>query len=216
MGERLNDSGLTRVLQKIKTLFVLNSKDSDGMVLKGSGQANKVWKTNAQGEPAWRDEETGTVTVTDNNPTLVWNTQSKVGTINGTDLHVAMPENPDTWRPVVDGLTSSDADKSLSAKQGKILNDRIENLRTKNYMMTTHKKLILTRIQQHQIYIVIMSSAGGQQGLVIASNGSVLNLGGNLTGTWSDDATELTVETTMNWRFAFVISNDEINGTMEA
>lgn len=130
MGERLNDSGLTRVLQKIKTLFVLNSKDSDGMVLKGSGQANKVWKTNAQGEPAWRDEETGTVTVTDNNPTLAWNTKSKVGTINGTDLNVTMPANPDTWRPVVDGLTSSDADKSLSANQGRMLKSMLDTLIT--------------------------------------------------------------------------------------
>lgn len=33
---------------------------------------------------------------------------------------------PDTWRPVVDNLTSTDSTSSLSAKQGKILNDKIQ------------------------------------------------------------------------------------------
>ena len=46
----------------------------------------------------------------------------------GTDMHVTMPANPDTWRPVVDNLTSTDTDKSLSAKQGKVLNDSLSKL----------------------------------------------------------------------------------------
>ena len=98
-----------------------NTKDDDGIVTKGNGQANKVWKTDAQGNPDWRDDSTGSVS--DNDPTLAWGTRSKVGDVAGTDLHVTMPSNPDTWRPVVDNLTSTDTDKSLSAKQGKVLHD---------------------------------------------------------------------------------------------
>jgi hypothetical protein len=65
-----------------------------------------------------------TVTVTDSDPTLVWGTRSKVGDVQGTDLHVTMPANPDTWRPVQDNLNSQSATDSLSAKQGRVLNNQ--------------------------------------------------------------------------------------------
>lgn len=61
------------------------------------------------------------VTVVDSNPTLAWNTRSKVGSVQGMDIHVTMPGNPDTWRPVVDNLTSTATNESLSANQGRIL-----------------------------------------------------------------------------------------------
>ena len=72
------------------TIVEKNSASADGIVTKGSGQASKVWKTDANGNPAWRDESAAQ-TVTDGDPTLAWGTRSKVGTVGNTDLHVTMP-----------------------------------------------------------------------------------------------------------------------------
>ena len=65
-----------------------NSKDNDGIVAKGYGNDNKVWKTDSTGVPGWRNE-------------------------SGAGFSV------------IDNLTSTSSTDALSAKQGKVLNEKI-------------------------------------------------------------------------------------------
>lgn len=48
-----------------------------------------------------------TYSFVDANPNLTWGTTSKVATVGGVDIHVTMPANPNTWRPL--GTGANDA-----------------------------------------------------------------------------------------------------------
>lgn len=74
------------------------------------------------------------VEVTDGDPTLAWGTRSKVGTVNGTDLHVTMPANPAP--EVYNGLDSASTTKALSAYQGNVLNGK--RVRKSSQAVTTN------------------------------------------------------------------------------
>ena len=57
-----------------------------------------------------------TYTFTDHNPTLAWETKSKVATVGGTAIHVTMPKNPNTDANVKQSLKADDVNYPVILK----------------------------------------------------------------------------------------------------
>ena len=72
---------------------------------------------------AWSDI-TGKPTFSGGSTTLSWGTQSTIANVGGNAVKVTMPANPNTWRGIQNVLTSTSTSDSLSAAQGKALNDK--------------------------------------------------------------------------------------------
>ena len=71
---------------------------------------------------AWSDI-TGKPTFSGGSTTLSWGTQSTIANVAGNAVKVTMPANPNTWRGIQNSLSSTSTSDSLSAAQGKWLND---------------------------------------------------------------------------------------------
>ena len=89
-----------------ETSPTMNTKDTDGIVTKGQGQASKVWKTDSDGVPAWRDDNSGGDVVgpssaTSNRVAVFDGTTGKKIKSSGKTLGKSVPSDAvftDTWK----------------------------------------------------------------------------------------------------------------------
>lgn len=106
-----------------------NTSDQEGYVTKGSGQVNKVWKTDSSGTPAWRDDANttyGLASTTANG--LLRKLDNNTAHYMRGDGTWQTPPDTNTWRGIQNTLTSTSTTDSLSANMGKTLWDRMSTI----------------------------------------------------------------------------------------
>ena len=115
-----NDDTTFTFNQQDNNTWNANSASVAGYVAAGTGHANKVWKTDANGAPAWRD---------DANTTYGLASTSANGLLRQLTGNTSQWMRGDgTWQTAQNNATTTAVGYVLDARMGKTLNDRINSI----------------------------------------------------------------------------------------
>ena len=119
-----------------------NTNAQEGYVVKGV--ANKVWKCDANGNPAWRDDANTTYGLASTSANgLLRQLNGNTAQYMRGDGTWQTPPNTNTWRGIQNNLTSTSTTDSLAAAQGKALRDLIINT-FKDYVYLTDQTSVIS------------------------------------------------------------------------
>lgn len=140
-----------------------NTKDNEGYAAKGSGQANKVWKTDGDGNPAWRDDANTIYT----HPTTAGNNHIPAGGAAGQFLKW-LRDGVAQWASLgaaafaslANNLATTEPGFAMDARMGPVIDTRFVDMETQieelnsalKFNVPNYKNLLTTISGEGKVY----------------------------------------------------------------
>lgn len=142
-----------------KYTWVANSKTADGYVTKGENHPNQVWKTDAKGNPGWKDDDKGVSTVIGKDGLSsdpVEHNPSRIQFVPGVDIETLVHKNTETGVVEISSQIARIIDEKSDVESGATA------LATLGSIEREIEKLDYTDTEQANYYVSKVSQTDGK------------------------------------------------------